>query len=184
VELMQEYGRQLADAVDRALGQPLHPIQPSLEVAYQEIDLPFDTLPTRGELEVTATAERPQGPWANYLLSVWDRNGGLAPTYPYPIQAWRLGDEIDWVFLGGEVVVNYALRLKSEIDPRTTWVASYANDVMGYIPSRRVLAEGGYEGGGARFPYGLAAVWHPDVERQIINAVHQLLSGSASAVQD
>jgi hypothetical protein len=180
VALMQQYGRQLADAIDETLGGALTPISPSLHTVYEEINLPFAPLPSRAELELTATGERPQGPWAKYLLTVWDRDGGLPATYRYPIQAWRLGDDVTWLFLGGEVVVDYALRLKSELDGRNTWVASYSNDVMGYIPSRRVLAEGGYEGGLARFPYGLPAVWDSDVERHILEAVHRLVAESIS----
>jgi hypothetical protein len=179
VKLMNDYGRQLADALDSALAAPLEPVPPALQTTYQEIDLPFDTLPTRAELELTAPAERPQGPWAKYLLSIWDRDGGLPSTYPYPIEVWRLGPDVTWLFLGGEVVVDYALRLKAELSGKNTWVASYSNDVMGYIPSRRVLAEGGYEGGLARFPYGLPALWSTDVERQIVGAVHRM-TGSSS----
>jgi hypothetical protein len=175
VELMHDYGRQFADAVDETLNGPLTPIPASLDSAYNEIELRFDSLPTRAELQLTATGEPPQGPWARYLLSVWDRDGELAATYPYPIQAWRLGPDVTWLFLGGEVVVDYALRLKSELGGKNTWVASYSNDVMGYIPSRRVLAEGGYEGGLARFPYGLPAVWDPNVEQHVIDAVHALV---------
>jgi hypothetical protein len=174
VALMQQYGRQLADAIDVTLDGPLTPIPASLHTAYEEIELPFGPLPSRAELELTATGERPQGPWAKYLLSVWDRDGELSSTYSYPIQAWRLGDDVSWLFLGGEVVVDYALRLKAELGGKNTWVASYANDVMGYIPSRRVLVEGGYEGGLARFPYGLPAIWDPDVEWQIVRAVHRI----------
>jgi hypothetical protein len=174
VELMHEYGRQFADAVDETLDGSLAPIPPSLQTAYEEIALPFGPLPSRAELELTATGERPQGPWAKYLLSNWDRDGSLPSTYPYPVQVWRLGGGVTWLFLGGEVVVDYALRLKSELSGKNTWVASYSNDVMGYIPSRRVLAEGGYEGGGARFPYGLPAVWDPHVEQQIVDAVHRI----------
>jgi hypothetical protein len=175
VELMHGYGRQLADAVDEALRGRRTPIAASVESDYKEIPLPFAALPSRAELELTATAERPQGPWAKYLLSVWDSQGGLPAAYPYPIQVWRLGDDLTWLFLGGEVVVDYALRLKSELRGKNTWVASYSNDVMGYIPSRRVLAEGGYEGGLARFPYGLPAVWDANVEHDIIGAVHDLV---------
>jgi hypothetical protein len=175
VELMHGYGRQLADAVDGALRGLRTPIGATVESDYKEIPLPFAALPSRAELELSATAERPQGPWAKYLLSVWDSQGGLPATYPYPIQVWRLGDDLTWLFLGGEVVVDYALRLKSELSGKNTWVASYSNDVMGYIPSRRVLAEGGYEGGLARFPYGLPAVWDAKVEHDIIGAVHDLV---------
>ena len=71
--------------------------------------------------------------------------GHLEPDYPYPVQAWRL-DGLTWIFLGGEVVVNYSLRLKRNLGSSHTWVSAYCNDVMAYIPSKRVLKEGGYEG--------------------------------------
>jgi len=81
-------------------------------------------------------------------LEAWDRDGRLSATYPYPVQVWRLGPDLTWVLLGGEMVVDYSLRLKEELGRPGTWVAGYTNDVMAYIPSRRVLDEGGYEGGG------------------------------------
>ncbi len=172
---MKQYGDEFADGVDGALKSSLQPIAPTLATAYEEIDLPFGELPTRAELELTAaTGERPQAPWARYLLSEWDRDGKLPATYPYPIQVWKLGSDLTWIFLGGEAVVDYSLRLKTEVGPGKTWVASYSNDVMGYIPSRRVLGEGGYEGGLARFPYGLPAPWDPKVEEQIVAKVHEL----------
>jgi len=174
IELMKKYGHEFADAVDATLDTALAPVAPSLRTAYTEIDLPFAPLPTRAELELEAADGKPHGPWAKFLLAQWDRDGGLPATYPYPLQVWKLGNDLTWFFLGGEVVVDYALRLKSEIGPKNTWIASYSNDVMGYIPSRRVLGEGGYEGGAARFPYGLPAVWGPNVEQLIIDAVHKL----------
>ncbi len=172
--LMQKYGDEFADGVDAVLESSLKPIAPSLKTAYEEIDLPFGTLPTRAELEVAAQQAKPEGRWAKYMLTQWDRDGKLPATYPYPVQAWRLGDNLTWILLGGEAVVDYSLRLKSELGPKKTWVSSYTNDVMAYIPSRRVLAEGGYEGGGARIPYGLPAPWDPKVENQIVDEVHKL----------
>jgi hypothetical protein len=174
VEFVTRYGRQLADAVDAVLESPLQTIDSQLEVDYEEIDLPFATLPTRGELEKSAASMPPYSFWARHLIATWDREGSLPATYPYPVQVWQLGSDLQWVFLGGEVVVDYALRLKSELGPQKTWVASYANDVMGYIPSRRVLGEGGYEGGESRYYYGLPAVWSSDVEQTIVDAAHRL----------
>jgi hypothetical protein len=183
IDWLNRHGRAFADAVDVALNSPLKPIDAKLRTAYEEIDLKFATLPTRDELQSAAAGAPPQASWAKYLLQIWDRDGGLASSYPYPVQAWRLGDEISWLFLGGEVVVDYSLRLKSELGRDTTWVASYTNDVMGYIPSQRVLAEGGYEGGGSRIPYGLPAVWTPEVEPQIISTVHRLVGEQKSSSQ-
>ena len=83
------------------------------------------------------------------MLRKIEEKGGLEDAYPYPIGLWTLGGAVEFFHLGGEVVVDYALRLKRERRGPATWVAGYAHDVMAYIPSRRVLAEGGYEGGGA-----------------------------------
>jgi len=175
VEWVNTHGRAFADGVDAALAKPLKPIEPTLEMNYEEIALPFGELPTRKHLESVAAEGNPhQARWARYLLEIWDRDGELAATYPYPVQVWQLGSDITWIFLGGEVVVDYALRLKSELGRETTWVAAYSNDVMGYIASQRVLAEGGYEGGESRWYYGLPAVWSPEVEPKIVEAVHRL----------
>jgi hypothetical protein len=72
-------------------------------------------------------------------------------------------------------VVDYALRLKEELSGGATWVAGYSNDVMAYIPSKRVLTEGGYEGGGAMVYYGLPTAWAPQVEETIVRCVHEQL---------
>jgi hypothetical protein len=176
LSFVKKYGEQFADGVDTALTASPHAVAPTLTTAYKEIALPFGELPTRAELELAVEkGERPQAPWAKYLLGEWDRDGKLPKEYPYPIQVWQLGDDLTWVFLGGEVVVDYSLRLKAELGRGKTWVASYANDVMGYIPSRRVLGEGGYEGGLARYPYGLPAPWGQNAEEMILNTVHELV---------
>jgi Neutral/alkaline non-lysosomal ceramidase, N-terminal len=174
IPLMNKYGREFADGVDGALKDEMHPISPSLKTAYEEIDLPFDKLPTRAELQLLTEENKPVGTWAKYMLGKWDEEGGLKSTYPYPIQVWRLGNDLNWIFLGGEVVVDYALRLKSELGTKI-WVSAYSNDVMAYIPSRRVLGEGGYEGGLARYPYGLPAVWDTSVEEKVVDEVHKLV---------
>jgi hypothetical protein len=87
---------------------------------------------------------------------------------------WRLGDDQLWVALGGEVCVDYVLRFKKEYGPQI-WVNGYANDVMAYIPSRRIWEEGGYQAGAFEV-YGLPANrWCPDIEDRITGAVARLL---------
>ena len=95
------------------------------------------------------------------------RDHRLPATYPVPIQSWQFGDQLTMIFLGGEVVVDYALRLKRERQGTRTWVAGYSHDVMAYIPSRRVLREGGYEGASSMVYYGLPTTWAPTIERLI-----------------
>jgi Neutral/alkaline non-lysosomal ceramidase, N-terminal len=171
VELAEAYGNQLAGAVREVLGRPLHPISGPLTSAYEEIELAFSELPTREKLE--AEARSPDLSLANrakLLLQTIESRGRLATTYPYPVEAWRLGD-LTWIFLGGEVVVDYSLRIKRNLGGSRIWVSSYCNDVMAYIPSLRVLKEGGYEGERSMIPYGLPAPWAEKVEEDIIAAV-------------
>jgi hypothetical protein len=91
------------------------------------------------------------------------------------VQTWCFGDELAMVFLAGEVVVDYALRLKWEIDAERLWIAAYCNDVPCYIPSRRILSEGGYEADMSMIYYGQPARFAPAVEDTIIKTVHDLL---------
>ena len=173
-ELAMEYGGRLAAAVDEVLQNQMDSISGDLAAAYSEIDLNFASLPTREDLEAKLkSADRFDVGLGEHLLKQWDADGGLSPTYPYPIQTWRLGDGPTWITLGGEVVVDFSLRLKMELGPDDVWVAGYANDVMAYIPSLRVLREGGYEGGRAMRYYGLPAPWAEDVEELVINEVHR-----------
>ena len=175
VELAQHYGQRLATAVDEVLlTSQMRPIAGELRTTYAEIDLPLATLPTREQIELnTKSDNRYEVARAKMLLEQIDGGTPLSQTYPYPVSAWSLGDDLQFVTLGGEVVVDYAIRLKSELAGTATWVAGYANDVMAYIPSRRVLAEGGYEGGGAMVYYGLPSLWSPEIENDIVGEVHR-----------
>ncbi len=175
LELARRYGDELAAAVGRVLGSEMRPVGGPFETAYEEIPLRLGTLPTRDRIEVDAKSKAlPVANRARKLLKTLDEEGRLARSYPYPIQVWRLGG-LTWVFLGGEVVVDYALRVKRNLGSSHTWVSAYCNDVMAYIPSLRVLKEGGYEGATAMIYYGLPAPWSEDVETQIIDGLNRLL---------
>ena len=61
-----------------------------------------------------------------------------------------------------------------ELGDRPLWVAGYSNDVFGYVPSLRVLQEGGYEGGGAMRYTPLPGPFAPSVEDRVAKTVHKL----------
>jgi len=79
------------------------------------------------------------------------------------------------VALGGEVVVDYALRLKREFGSEKLWVAAYANDVFAYIPSNRILLEGGYEAEFSMLFYDFPTRWATTIEDTLIKSVHELV---------
>lgn len=182
VELAEGYGKQAADAVDAALKRELAPIRGALTTTYREISAPLGALPTKEELAAAADGkDKFQAARAKMLLADMADGKPLRSDYPYPVAVWKVGSEVQWVILGGEVVVDFALRLKSDLQGKKTWVAGYANDVMAYIPSRRVLTEGGYEGGGAMVYYGLPTTWAPEIEEVIVREVlRQASKGSPS----
>jgi hypothetical protein len=174
VELAKHYGVTLAASVDAVLKAPMKPVVGKLTASYQEIDLPLGTLPMRDDLvRDTESKDKYIAARAKMLLESVDAGRPLKASYPYPVSAWHVGSDVQWLFLGGEVVVDYALRIKSELASQRTWVAGYSHDVMAYIPSRRVLMEGGYEGGGAMVYYGLPCPWSPEVEERIIEEVRR-----------
>jgi len=174
VEYAQQYGRDIAKAVEEARGGSLHPIEGRLTCQYTEIDLAWAHIPSRQEWEKDSkSTNRYVAARAKHYLDVLDRDGRISPTYPYPIQTWQLGSGPAMVFLGGEVVVDYSLRLKSELKPKPIWIAAYANDGMGYIPSERVLKEGGYEGASSMLYYGRPGPWAAGLEKQIIDEVRR-----------
>ncbi len=109
------------------------------------------------------------------MLDTLDRKGKLPAWYPYPIQAWRFGSGLTLIPMAGEVVVDYALRFKRELSPERTWVLGYSNDVFAYIPSLRVLKEGGYEGGGAMIYYGQPGPFAESVEEIIVSRIHRMI---------
>jgi hypothetical protein len=106
-----------------------------------------------------------------------------------PIQIWRFGDDLTLIALAGEVGVEYALLLKRDLGADRIWPVAYANEVPCYIPSERVLKEGGYEAGwdrdqGPGVPgatsnilfYGWAAPLAPGVQERVFAAVKALLA--------
>jgi hypothetical protein len=163
-------GEELATAVEQALASPMRPLEPRLRTAMEMIVLDFGEQPSRAQLEAVAQRNDYQGRWARRLLKEADQGRSFAKSYPeYPVQAWKLGRDQLWITLGGEVCVDYALSFKKRFGP-ATWVAGYTNDVMSYIPSRRVWQEGGYESGAFEV-YGLPVRrWCADIEDRITAA--------------
>ena len=94
---------------------------------------------------------------------------------PYPVQALRFDKSLTIVALGGEVVVDYALRIKREYAKEHIIVAGYSNDVMCYIPSLRVLKEGGYEAVDSMMYYGQPGPFDETVEEKVMAAVKKTL---------
>lgn len=178
VELCEKYGSMLGNAVEAVLeeNQALKPVSAKVKTAFELVDLPYLKVVSREELnELVDNNNAILARWAVRMLKKLNDGETFEAAYPYPVHAWQLGDEMLVIGMGAETVVDYALRFKEEFGPET-WVCGYADDMISYIPSRRVWEEGGYEGGSRLYEYGRPAFrWNGDVEDRIAASVHRLV---------
>jgi hypothetical protein len=176
LDYCMQHGRALANAVEASLGCTPQTVRGPLRAAMDSVTLEFAKPPSREQLEEQKKSGNKYERWhAEVLLKELEQTGKIRTTYPYLVQVVQFGNELTIVALAGEVVVDYSLRLKAELDSPPVWVAGYSNDVFGYVPSRRVLQEGGYEGGGAMLYTDLPGPFADSVERRIVHNVHQLV---------
>jgi hypothetical protein len=173
--LANQHGETLAAEVKRLMESTFRPLTEPLTPRVKEIQLPFDTHFTREQWETRAKEQGIVGYHAGKYLARLDRGEQLPANLYYPIVTWHFADELAFVFLPGEVVVDYSLRLKKEFDAERLWVTAYANYVPCYIPSQRVLKEGGYEAESSLWYYERPARLAPASEDLIVKTVHDLL---------
>jgi hypothetical protein len=145
MELARQHGTTLGTEVCRILETKLRPVRGPLRIAFDQVDLPLQKL-SRAELEPLAGQSRGVNPGvAKQLLALLDKGEALPAHYRCPVAVWQFGDDLTLVGLSGEVVVDYVIMLEHALGPKPLWLAAYCHDVFGYLPSARVLDEGGYE---------------------------------------
>lgn len=175
VALAKQHGEELGTAVQKALHDSMQLVDDTIKLSYSEIDLPLSDPPDRAELQnQLENGTRYIKLRARMLINQLDQTGNLPASYPYPVQVWSIGD---WLIiaLGGEVVVDYSLLFKHLYGKDNTWAIGYSNDVMSYIPSLRVLKEGGYEAFDSMIYYGFHGPWKPQIQDLIVNEVDRLV---------
>lgn len=172
MEHAERNGRELADAVTEALADPGTPVRGPLRTSFKRIPLRLEPPADRRDWESRAAGgDKWQRLLGERFLRILDEQGSIPETNDYPIHVLQLGETVTLAALGGEVVVDYALKLKEELGPERTWMVGYANDVMGYIPSVRILDEGGYEAEFSQTYYGMPGRWDRSIEQTILDAV-------------
>ena len=175
MELAEKHGKELADAVGRVLDGPMKPVQPAIHTVYEEVKLELAHKDRTAFEQEAKSNDRYRRDRAKTILTALDAGRDVWHVSE-PVQIVGLGDKLALVALGGEVVVDYSLRLKREYPQTDLIVAGYTNEVMCYIPSRRVLREGGYEPDSSMIYYGKAGPFAENVEETLISACRRLLA--------
>lgn len=171
VEHAKQHGRALGSEVCRVLEGSLRPISARLTPVLEQVALPLREC-DRDELERMANGPSYLAHNAKTMLNTLVRGESLPVEYTAPIAVWQFGDELTLVALPGEVVSDYAPLIEEAIGHTRLWVAGYSNDVFGYLPSAKVLREGGYE---TRGLIGIASgFFSPEAESVTVDAVKRL----------
>ena len=172
---VERHAAAVADEVDRLLDTSLRPIRSAPQATFETVALPLAPVPSREEWAARAKRDDPAGFQARDILRRLDRGERPAATAAYPVQTWSFGPDLAMVFLGGEVVADYGLRLKRELDASRLWVNAYSNDVGFYVASKRMIPEGGYEVDRSMVYYGQPAPLADATEDLIIRTVRESL---------
>ena len=175
-ELAARHGKTLADEVRRVLTGKLQPVPPAIRTGYEDVKLDLVRQDRAVFEEEAKCKDQFRRRRAETVLAAIDAGRPIWQV-PEPVQVVGLGDKLAIVALGGEPVVDYSLRLKREYPRANLIVAGYSNDVMCYIPSRRVLKEGGYEAVDSMIYCGYPGPFVEGVEETLIGACHRLLAG-------
>jgi len=174
----RRHGQALAAEVVRLATGELKALGKAPDVEHRDIELPLSKVPGREHWEKEARRDGFEGRHAQRMLARLDRDGKLPTTVPFPITVWKFDDDLAIVFLAGEMTVDYAVRLKHELDWERLWINGWCDDVPCYIPSRRILAEGGYEPDFSMIYYDRPSRFDPALEDLIVSTVDQLVGAS------
>lgn len=176
-EYVHNQGKSIADEVERLLksNQEWKVLSeaPTGQLTYHT--LKFAEEPDPRELAKDAMTEGRSANYSRLLLSRMARSEEIPMEFDYPVQVWNFGEDFSMVFLAGEVVVDYGLRLKKVLGSSNVWINSYANDMPCYIASRRVIGEGGYEALSSMKGYEKPSALSPEVEEDIVQGIYDLL---------
>jgi neutral ceramidase len=177
LEIAGQYGKQLAESVQKVLEGKLNPVRPPIRTDYKVVDLDFVPFDLQSFEKDILSKNQDVQRRANLMLEAYNKGWDIS-HYPYPVQVVRFNNDLTILALSGEVVVDYSLRAKKEFSKENLFVAGYSNEVSCYIPSRRILKEGGYEADRSMIGYGFPGPFSDNVEDKIFGAIHQVMKST------
>jgi hypothetical protein len=182
--LAKQHGLELAGAVTGVLSRPMRPVAGHLRRRYARIQLPLEEPPAREQIEKDARSDnRYLRNRARMYLDALEAGKPRPATLDYPLAVVRIGgdaagEHLTFACLAGEVVVDYSVRLKRELARENPWLVGYAMEVPCYIPSQRILLEGGYEADTSLIYYGLYGPFKPEIENILVAKVKELVASA------
>lgn len=174
----RRHGLELAGAVMGVLDRPMQPVKGPLRMAYEELSLPLADPPSREQIEKDAQSkELSLRNRAEKYLALLNQGKALPVEVKVPVAAVRLGEDLTFIAMGGEVVADYAIRFKRILAKDHPWMIGYAYEVPCYVPTARLILEGGYEVDGSLIFYGYYGPFRYRIEDMITQRVSEMVAG-------
>lgn len=176
LEIAEQHGHAVAQEVNTILNEKKTKRLAEPTVTSGQVKLPLADTPNEDYWqEQLRSGDVFHQQLAKSMLAKMEDRGTLPSEVDYPISVWKFGDDLAIVFLAGEVVVDYSVRLGRELDWSRLWITAWANDMPGYIPSRRVLLEGGYEADFSQVYYEQPTRYDLEVENVLVAAIKEIV---------
>lgn len=173
-----QHASQIVDAVMAATRSPAKTTLPSTSTAHFGYAGISADRPTDEHIEALLSHKNAtERAWAKHMQQTKKEMGRLPESYPMPIHTWQFGDELTWVFLGGEVVVDYQFQIEKELPTKDTWVAAYTDDVFAYVASEAMRSQGGYEVDKSMIFYLQPGRWQTGTQSLILRRVKEIFDG-------
>ena len=176
IELAAQNGKTLAEAVQGALAGSMRKVRPPIRTDYTTVDLEFPPLdPEKYQKDILSNDIYIRNR-AQLMLEAYNK-GWKVTRFNWPVQAIRFNKDLTILGMGGEVVVDYSLNTKKQYPNENLIVAGYCSEVTCYIPSLRILREGGYEANESMIYYGLPGPFADNVEELVTGAIRKVMKG-------
>ncbi len=169
LEELESASRQIVEVVVQSRQEAIPVNTEGLCVTSEFHHLPYADLPD--EATFRDKAENHTNPlirhWASEMLKLSEA-GGLPSSCPQEIQVVQFSEEMQAVFLGGEVLTEIGLHIKSALQPATTITVAYSNGLIAYVPGKETYDLGGYEVDGSHFYFLRPAPFAKGIEDLIV----------------
>jgi len=182
VDLAMQHGKALSDAVQEILSGDFKHVRPPIKTSFTIVNLEFSSVSTSTLKEEILSDDPFRQQRAGFLLEAIDKGYDIG-TLSYPVQAVRFNKDFTILALGGEVVVDYSLKTRERYPRENLFVAGYSTEVQCYIPSLRVLKEGGYEPETSMIYYGLPGPFADNVEQKVVSAIDRVMKKTGARLR-
>ncbi len=174
LELAIQHGKTLADSVKKIVDAGMSPVNGLIRSSFIEVPLEFPAPDIQQYQKEIIGEDQYLQRRAKLMLSAYNKGWDIT-TYKYPVQAIRFGKDLTILALAGETVVDYSLWAKKQYGRERLFVAGYSNEVMCYIPTKRIIQEGGYEPNSSMIYYVMPGPFKENVEEKILKGIKTVM---------